>query len=278
MFRAHRIESLDAPALAPYRTLRQTAAHRRDGIFVAEGVKVVQRMFEARLTAVSALLTESWLEQLRPLLEAAPELIEVYVAPLPLMETLTGFPLFQGARAVGRIPPEPTLDELVARATAPRLFVALDGLTYAENVGLVARNAAAFGAQGLLCGPTCASPWLRRAVRNSMGTIFRLPVIETPDLPGALAALRARGIRCLAAHPHTEQRKLSDTDLTADLCLVFGSEGDGLSASVLAACDAAVAVPMAAGVDSLNVASASAVFLYEVSQQRNFKQGSRIPT
>lgn len=268
MFRVHRIESLDAPALAPYRTLRQTAAHRREGIFVAEGVKVVQRMFEARLTAVSALLTESWLEQLQPLLEAAPELVEVYVAPLPLMESLTGFPLFQGALAVGRIPREPTLDELIARAPAPRLFVALDGLTNAENVGLVARNAAAFGAQGLICGPTCASPWLRRAVRNSMGTVFRLPVIETPDLPGALAALHARGIRCLAAHPHTEQRKLSDTDLTADLCLVFGSEGDGLSAPVLAACDAAVAIPMSAGVDSLNVASASAVFLHEVMRQR----------
>jgi tRNA G18 (ribose-2'-O)-methylase SpoU len=268
MFRVHRIESLDAPALAPYRTLRQTAAHRREGIFVAEGGKVVQRMFEAKLTAVSALLTDAWLEQLRPWLEAAPEQVEVYVAPLPLMETLTGFPLFQGALAVGRIPREPTLEVLLARSPSPRLFVALDGLANAENVGLVARNAAAFGAHSLLCGPTCASPWLRRAVRNSMGTVFRLPVIETPDLPAALAALRARGVHCLAAHPHTGQRTLAQTNLTTDVCLVFGSEGNGLSAPVLAACDAAVAVPMASGVDSLNVASASAAFLYETARQR----------
>jgi tRNA G18 (ribose-2'-O)-methylase SpoU len=268
MFRVHRIESLDAPELAPYRTLRQTAEHRREGIFVAEGEKVVRRMFEAKLTGVSALLTEAWLAQLQPLLEAAPELVEVYVAPLPLLETLTGFPLFQGALAVGRIPPEPRLDDLLAHSSSPRLFVALDGLANAENVGLVARNAAAFGAQGLLCSPTCASPWLRRAVRNSMGTVFRLPVIETPDLPAALTALRVRGVRCLAAHPHTDQRTLAQTDLATDVCLVFGSEGDGLSAPALAACDAVVAIPMSSGVDSLNVASASAAFLYETARQR----------
>jgi tRNA G18 (ribose-2'-O)-methylase SpoU len=268
MFRVHRIESLDAPELAPYRTLRQTAEHRRHGIFVAEGEKVVRRMFEAKLTGVSALLTEPWLAQLQPLLEAAPEQIEVYVAPLPLLETLTGFPLFQGALAVGRIPPEPRLEDLLAGSPSPRLFIALDGLANAENVGVVARNAAAFGAHGLICGPTCASPWLRRAVRNSMGAVFRLPVVETPDLPAALKALRAGAVRCIAAHPHTEQSDLKNAGLARDCCLVFGSEGDGLSAPVLAACDAAVAVPMASGVDSLNVASASAAFLYETARQR----------
>jgi tRNA G18 (ribose-2'-O)-methylase SpoU len=269
MIRVHRIESLDAPELSPYRTLRRTAEHRRAGYFVAEGEKVVRRMFEAGLTAVSALLTEEWLTRLRPMMQAAPEAMDVYVAPRPLMETLTGFPLFQGVLAVGRIPPGPSLDELLARSPSPRLLVALDGLANAENVGVVVRNAAALGAQGLLCGPTCASPWLRRAVRNSMGAVFRLPVIEAGDLPAAMQMLQSRGVLCLAAHPHAEGARLSRVALTGDCCLVFGGEGEGLSAAVLAACNAAAAIPMAAGVDSLNVASASVAFLYEVLRQRD---------
>ena len=137
------------------------------------------------------------------------------------------------------------------------------------------RNCAAFGAQALIVGETSSSPFLRRAVRNSMGTIFQLPVVElkpelTPkNLAEALRHLRAHGIRCLAAHPHTENKILSQVDFTGDCCIVFGSEGSGLSPEVLAACDEAVAVPMADGVDSLNVAAAAAVFLYEASRQRN---------
>jgi tRNA G18 (ribose-2'-O)-methylase SpoU len=88
-------------------------------------------------------------------------------------------------------------------------------------------------------------------------------------LPATLRELRARGIRCLAAHPHTEKKFLAEADFKCDCCLVFGSEGNGLSPEVLAACDEAVAVPMANGVDSLNVAAAAAVFLYEATRQRN---------
>jgi tRNA G18 (ribose-2'-O)-methylase SpoU len=268
MLRLHSITSLDLPALAPYRTLRQTAEHRREGIFVAEGDKVLRRMFEAGVPAVSLLLSQEWQAEFSALAAARPETIDVYVGPKKVLEQLTGFPLFQGALGVGQIPRAPTVEELLAGPGSPRLFVALDGLTNAENVGLLARTAAAFGAQGLIVGETCASPWLRRSVRNSMGTIFRLPTLETPDLVGTLGALRAGGIRCLAAHPHTDRRRLSQAPLAEDCCLVFGSEGDGLAPAVLAACDEAVAIPMAGGVDSLNVAGASAAFLYEAARQR----------
>lgn len=268
MFRVRRIESLDAPALEPYRTLRQTAEHRRSGIFVAEGDKVVRRMFEAGLTCVSMLLGEDRFAEFQPLLADRPEPIDVFVAPKAMLEKLVGFPLFQAVLAVGKVPEAPTCDSLLARSVPPRLFVALDGLTNSENLGVVIRNTAAFGAHGVITSETCASPWLRRSVRNSMGAIFRLSALESENLVATLTTLRARGVRCFAAHPHTDQRRLSDADLTGDCCLVFGSEGYGISEPVLAACDERVVIPMAADVDSLNVASASAAFLYEVSRQR----------
>ena len=112
------------------------------------------------------------------------------------------------------------------------------------------------------------SPWLRRAVRSSMGTIYGLSVVETVSLASALRDLRLAGVRCVAAHPHTDQRTLAQADLRGDCCLVFGNEGHGVSPKVLAACDEAVLIPMANAVDSLNVGSAAAVFLYEVARQR----------
>src|SRR5207253_1107276 len=148
-------------------------------------------------------------------------------------------------------------------STRPFLFVAVDGLNNAENLGALVRNSAGFGVQALLVGETSSSPFLRRAVRSSMGTIFQLPVVELSNLAETLQELRRQHIRCIAAHPHTDRRTLSQADFTGDCCIVLGSEGTGVSAAVLAACDEAVAIPMSSGVDSLNVASASAVFLYE---------------
>jgi tRNA G18 (ribose-2'-O)-methylase SpoU len=141
-------------------------------------------------------------------------------------------------------------------------------LSSAENVGLLVRNSVAFGATALLVGETSASPYLRRAVRNSMGTVFQLPVLECTNLLATLRQMQRLGIRCVAAHPHTNQLALPDADFRRDVCLVFGAEGNGISPAVLAACDEAVAIPMAAGVDSLNVASAAAVFLYEAWRQQ----------
>jgi tRNA G18 (ribose-2'-O)-methylase SpoU len=101
-----------------------------------------------------------------------------------------------------------------------------------------------------------------------MGTVFELPIVETPNLIRSLNTLRERGIRCIAAHPHVEKRTLSEADFTRDCCIILGSEGHGISQSVLALCDDAVAIPMPPTVDSLNVGSAAAVFLYEARRQR----------
>jgi tRNA G18 (ribose-2'-O)-methylase SpoU len=144
----------------------------------------------------------------------------------------------------------------------------VDGLSSAENLGSLIRNCAAFNTQAVIVGETSASPFLRRAVRSSMGAIFQLPIVETGGLAETLGCLRRRGIRAIAAHPHADGRTLPQADFSKDCCLVFGSEGYGLSPAVLAACDEAAAIPMPPTVDSLNVGSAAAVFLYEANRQR----------
>lgn len=262
------IESLDSPQLAPYKTMRFQHEHRLQRIFVAEGEKVVRRLLESDLEVLSVVLPPKWLVALEPLLGRRPAGLHVYVAPKTLLETLTGFSMYQGVLAVARIPTGVSLDQAWLRSPTPRLFVAVDGLTSAENLGGLVRNCVAFGAQAILVGETSASPYLRRAVRGSMGTVFQLPVVETACLAESLRHLRDRGVHCVAAHPHTDRRTLAEARLASDCCVVFGSEGFGISPAVLDACDEAVAIPMPPAVDSLNVGSAAAVFLYEASRQR----------
>ena len=271
MFHVRKIESFDAPELYPYATLRRSRDHEQKGIFVAEGTKVVQRLLESNFTILSMVVPEKWLIEFhKPLLEKRPEDVIVYVAEKKLLESLTGFTMFQGVLAVGQIPAPVSFEKILNDTPHPQLFVAVDALTNAENLGALARNCVAFGAQALIVGETSSSPFLRRAVRNSMGTILQLPVIELArlgqwhpktfashttamTLVDCLKEFRARGIRCIAAHPHTDQRILSQADFRGDCCIVFGSEGDGISAEVRAACDDLVAIPMPPNVDSLNV-------------------------
>jgi tRNA G18 (ribose-2'-O)-methylase SpoU len=293
MFHVEKISSLDLPELAPYRTMRRSAEHEAQGIFIAEGDKVVRRLLESRFETVSVLLPEKQLDAFRPLLETRPENLTVYLADRNLLEALIGFVFYQGVLAVGKIPPPASLDEILRNSPAPQLLVAIDEVSNAENIGALARNCVAFGASGLIVGETSSSPFLRRAVRNSMGAVFQLPVVElkrrrgpreseselrsrgippaekNPTLAETLRELRAHGIRCIAAHPRAGGKTLSQADFSGDCCIVFGSEGHGISNSVLESCDEAVAIPMSPAVDSLNVGAAAAIFLYEAQRQRN---------
>ena len=262
------IDALDLPSLEPYRTLRSQSDHLRRRIFVAEGEKVVRRLLESRLHVVSVLLPPRWFTELESRIAGRPEGIEVFLAERPVLEQLTGFSMYQGLLATGRVPDPVSPDELLHLDAPPFLFAAVDGLSSAENLGVVVRNCAAFGAHGLILGETSCHPYLRRAVRSSMGTIFSLPVVETPNLARTLRELARCGVRCVAAHPRSEGRLLPESGLAGDCCLVFGSEGAGVSTPVLDACADAVAIPMSNGVDSLNVGSASAAFLYEAWRQR----------
>jgi tRNA G18 (ribose-2'-O)-methylase SpoU len=256
------IESLELPELQPYRTLRRPIDHHREGIFVAEGGKVVQRMIDAGIEVVSVLLSPEWLARLRMSGEHS-----VFVAPQALLESIVGFRLHQGVMAIGRIPAQPSVEEVLRRSERPWLLLALDGLVHAENVGLVARNAAAFGAQALLFDHTTSHPYLRRSVRNSMGAVFKLPVIQAPDLPGILTQLRSAGLEVIGADPNASE-SLETADLTGDICVVLGNEGEGITDRVRAVCTRRISIPMNNETDSLNVSSAGAVILFEAARQR----------
>jgi tRNA G18 (ribose-2'-O)-methylase SpoU len=265
----HQVTSLDSPELRPYRTLRRPAEHLTEGLFIAEGAKVVERLLRSELAVVSALMTERWHDEL---LTAHPRLHdripEIYLAAKGLVESIVGFPLHQGIMAVGRVPAERTIEEVVEGKRGRLLLVALDGLVNAENVGMAVRNCAAFGVDAVLSGETSSSPFLRRSVRNSMGTVFTLPILHPLSLAETLRLLaRRHAVRIIAAHPN-ERSSLYEADLTGDVCLVMGNEGDGISAPILDACTERLAIPMLNKTDSLNVASASAVFLYEAARQR----------
>jgi tRNA G18 (ribose-2'-O)-methylase SpoU len=274
MLRIQKIASFDAPELRPYATMRRPVEHEVQGIFVAEGEKVVRRLLESHFTVVSAVFSEEWLESFRPLVEARPEKISVFLAEKKWLETLTGFSMFQGVLAVAKIPTPALLEDILQNSPQPRLFAAVDGLTNSENLGALVRNCAAFGVHALLVGETSSSPFLRRAVRNSMGAIFHLPVVEIGKgsargmtLPQTLRALRKGRVHCVAAHPRGKKH-LPEADFTNDCCIVFGSEGEGISEAVLENCDEAISIPMPEKIDSLNVGAAAAVFLYEANRQR----------
>jgi tRNA G18 (ribose-2'-O)-methylase SpoU len=249
--------------------MRRPEPHALQRIFVAEGDKLVRRLLESEFAVVSLLILEPWVKEFAPLLAARPEDIPVFVPPKPVMEQLVGFPVYQGAMAVGRFPAPPSLDVILRKTSQPHLVVAVDGIANAENLGVIVRNCAAFGAHALIVGETSSTPYLRRAVRNSMGAIFKLPAVETPNLVETLRQLRGRGIRCIAAHGQAKSRTLAQCDLTSNCCIVLGGEGHGVSPAVLKECDELAAIPMANEVDSLNVSNAAAVFLYEANRQRN---------
>ncbi len=266
------ITDLDLPELQPYRTLRRQEEHYRQRIFVAEGEKTLRRLLATELVVVSVLLTREWLQVFEPLLRSHSEEISVYIAEKSLLERLIGFTMFQGVMAVAKIPEGRSLEQIIERSERPNLFVATDGVSNAENLGTLVRNCAAFSVDALFISGSSSSPFLRRSVRSSMGGIFKIPVLEELNLADTFQELRRRRIRCIGAHPHGSGKTLPDLDLNGDCCLVFGNEAHGISEAVLAACDEVAAVPMPVNVDSMNVSSAGAVFLYEVWRQRSIRR------
>ena len=262
------VSSLDLPSVYPYRTLKRPIDHQKKGIFVAEGEKVVRRLLESKLCVISLLLTPEWFSIYEPVVKSRTEQIEIFIADKLLLEQIVGIRLHQGIMAVAKNPVSLSLDEILSKSSRPFFFVALDGVANAENLGVIVRNCVSFGVQALIVGETSADPYLRRAVRNSMGTIFKLPVFYAKNLPEDVLSLKKKGVYIVAADPAPGGAVLYSNDFLKDCCIVFGSEGDGISKPVLEVCDESVTIPMYAEVDSLNVANASAVFLYEVMKQR----------
>ncbi|MDB6054799.1 MAG: hypothetical protein JWN25_2322 [Verrucomicrobiales bacterium] len=264
------IDRLDSDELSIFRTLKQQTAHREQGLFVAESPKVIDRLLDTTLTVVSLLATPQWLSTYEERLKQRPEKVIVFVAEKPLLETLVGFPLFQGLLACAKIPVSLPLELILAKAekSGPALLVALDGVTNPENLGVIVRVCVGLRVHGLILGETSASPYLRRSVRNSMGNIFHCNITETKNLAETISMLKERGVQCLAADLAPNSIPVTQCDLKSSTCLVFGHEGRGVSKPILEACGQSVVIPMPNKMDSLNVGSAASILLYEACRQR----------
>jgi tRNA G18 (ribose-2'-O)-methylase SpoU len=250
------------PRLADYRNLRdvqlRTRMETEHGLFLAEGEKVVRRAAEAGYVARSFLMAPRWLEGLGPVLDgsAAP----CFVVAEALAEQVTGFHVHRGALGSFHRRPLPTVPEVLQGA---RTVVVLEDVVDHTNVGAVLRSAAALGVDGVLLAPRCADPLYRRSVKVAMGAVFSLPWTRLPDWYDALPSLSAAGFTTVALALTETAVDVADAVAGVDrLALVMGGEGHGLSDRWLATADRHAVIPMSGGIDSLNVAAASAVACY----------------
>jgi tRNA G18 (ribose-2'-O)-methylase SpoU len=257
------IASLDDPGLADYAGLTDVALRRRSepagGLYIAESSKVIRRALEAGHRPRSVLLLERWLAEIEPLVAGFE--IPVYVGSPDVLERLTGFDMHRGALAAMHRPVQPDPAELLRGAI--RVIVIEDVVDH-TNVGAIFRAAAGLGADAVFVTPRCADPLYRRSVRVSMGTVLQVPWTRLPEWPEGATVLHEAGF-------HIAALALADDAVTLDalaadpperLALLLGSEGDGLSRNAIHASDSIVTIPMLHGVDSLNVAAASAVALW----------------
>jgi len=253
--------------LADYRRLTDTALRRvmepAGGLFVAEGEKVIRRAVAAGYRVRSMLLAERWLEPLRDLVDQLDG--TVFVADESVLAAVTGYTVHRGALAAMARKPLPDPAHLLAGVDR---VVVLEGIVDPTNVGAVFRSAAALGIDGVLVDPSCADPLYRRAVKVSMGAVFSLPYARAEGWPAGLDLVRAAGLTVLALTPAADALDIDclDPGLTKRCALLLGTEGPGLSDAALAAADQRVRIPMARGIDSLNIAAAAAVAIWAVTR------------
>jgi tRNA G18 (ribose-2'-O)-methylase SpoU len=234
-------------------------------MYLAESTKVIARALEAGHRPTSVITLEKWIPLLEELLSGVD--IPVFVGDDTELEKLTGFLLHRGAIAAMERPPLATVSDIVRDA---KRVVILENIIDHTNVGAIFRSVAGLGADAVLITPECADPLYRRSVRVSMGTVLQVPWTRIPSWPGGIKDLRDAGF-VIASLALTETAITLD-ELAAEnpdrLAIVFGTEGHGLTPETIATSDRVVRIPMAHGVDSLNVAAAAAVTLYALTNTR----------
>ena len=269
------ITDFHAPELDPYARLTQNQLRNRlepeKGIFIAESPKVIDRALDAGYEPVSLLMEH------RQITGPAAGILSrcgdapVYTADRELLAALTGFELTRGVLCAFRRPAPRPVEELCRDA---RRVAVLEGIVDSTNVGAIFRSAAALNMDAVLINPSCCDPLCRRAVRVSMGTVFQVPwgqLGETPaDWPEkGMDILHSLGFKTAAMALSDRSVSIDDEQLAKEpkLAIVLGTEGDGLAADTIASCDYTVKIPMSHGVDSLNVAAASAVAFWQLGRQ-----------
>lgn len=270
-----KISSLDDARLDAYARLTDVQLRNRlepeKGVFIAESEKVIARALASGAEPLSLLMEEKWFDTLQPVIAqmaARFPQVPVFVAPHGELCRLIGYDLTRGALGAFRRPPLPSVEEICADA---QRIVVLEDITNHTNVGAIFRSAAALGIDAVLVTPACYDPLYRRAVRVSMGTVFQIPWTRIGSgvrswADSGISLLHSLGFKAAALALSDNAILLGDARLAAEerLALVLGTEGDGLSARTIAQCDYTVRIPMQHGVDSLNVAAASAVAFWEL--------------
>ncbi|MER6034288.1 MULTISPECIES: RNA methyltransferase [unclassified Streptomyces] len=263
------IDDPDDPRVRDYTGLTDVELRRRrepaEGLFIAEGEKVIRRAREAGYEMRSMLLSAKWIDVMRDVIDEVPA--PVYAVTPDLAERVTGYHVHRGALASMRRKPLPTTGELLRGA---RRVVVMEAVNDHTNIGAIFRSAAALGMDAVLLSPDCADPLYRRSVKVSMGAVFSVPYARLETWPNGLDPVREAGFGLLALTPDDRARTLDDVapHRMDRVALMLGAEGDGLSAKALAAADEWVRIPMSHGVDSLNVGAAAAVAFYAVASGR----------
>jgi tRNA G18 (ribose-2'-O)-methylase SpoU len=259
------LTSLDTEDLRDYRDLTDVVLRRLSepagGLYIAESTKVIERALRAGHRPRSVLTIQKWLPEIEDLLADQDAELPVYVGDAELLQSLTGFNLHRGALAAMHRPPLASVADTVADATR---IIVLEDIVDHTNVGAIFRSVAGLGADAVLITPRCADPYYRRSVRVSMGTVLQIPWTRLPEWPEGRDVLKQLGFKlaALALSPDAVDLDKYAANPPDKIALVVGTEGDGLSRAALSAADTVVTIPMMHGVDSLNVASASAVALY----------------
>ncbi|MFF4822307.1 TrmH family RNA methyltransferase [Streptomyces sp. NPDC001312] len=263
------VEDSDDPRLHDYTDLTDVELRRRrepaEGLFIAEGEKVIRRARDAGYEMRSMLLSAKWVDAMRDVIDelTAP----VHVVSPELAERVTGYHVHRGALASMQRKPLPTAAEVLR--TARRVAV-MESVNDHTNIGAIFRSAAALGMDAVLLSPDCADPLYRRSVKVSMGAVFSVPYARLDIWPGGLEAVRGAGFTLLALTPDEKAKTLDEAapHRMDRVALMLGAEGAGLSTRALAAADEWVRIPMSHGVDSLNVGAAAAVAFYAVTTGR----------
>lgn len=276
MARVIRISDFGAPELDVYARLTENQlvnrADPQNALFVAESPVVIERALDAGCVPVSFLMEDKHVEgKGRALIERCAEDIPVYAAPLETLTALTGFHLTRGVLCAMRRPALPPAEEL---CRSVRRVAVLENIMNPTNIGAIFRSAAALGMDAVLLTREGSDPLYRRAVRVSMGTVFQIPWTYLPEDRPYTELLGELGFKTAALALREDALDIHDQRLAGEdrLAVVLGTEGDGLAADTIECCDYTVRIPMSHGVDSLNVAAASAVAFYELARHKNSKE------
>ena len=268
------IDDPDDPRLADYRDLRDVELRKHleaeHGLFLAEGEKVVRRAVEEGFKARSFLMARRWLEGLADVLERTDA--PCYVVHEDLAERVTGFHVHRGALASLERSPLRTVEEVLDGA---RTVVVLEDVVDHTNVGAIFRSAAALGVDAVLLSPRCADPLYRRSIKVAMGAVFSVPYARLESWYDAPAELSKAGFTTIALTPAADSAEIEEAVKGLDrVALLMGSEGPGLSRRWMETADRRAVIPMAAGIDSLNVAAATAVACYVVARRTSAGQSA----